>query len=358
MTSISPPFHRPSRNDSVLPLRRPGRCSRAGRISGSGWRVSARPKAAVATAAATAAAMTSGELQPSTTPWDTANTTSATAVVISSAPRRSSRCSPARAALAARQALAARPAVPRTAGARAAAISPTGTLTRNTARQLVNWTRTPPSTWPETKPMEETAPYRPMARVRSGPSGKLVVMSESAAGATMAAPAPWMTRAAISSTGSWARPPARLARENAIRPAMNIRRRPSRSAARPPRMSRPPNEMAYPVTIHCTASGGMASSRSMEGRATFTMLKSRTTMNAATRIRASCRGRLVREEAAAVVGDTAAGDTAAGDAAAGDTAAGDTAVCVGAAVLVGGALGMIPIRYVTDRFGFLEGRTG
>ncbi len=71
---------------------------------------------------------------------------------------------------------------------------------------------------------------------------------------------------------------------------MNVRRRPNRSAARPPRMSRPPNEIAYPVTIHCTASGGMCSSRSIEGSATFTMLKSRTTMNAATRMRASFRG--------------------------------------------------------------------
>src|SRR6202021_1602724 len=135
-------------------------------------------------------------------------------------------------------------AVPRMAGARAAAARPTGTLTRNTARQLVNCTSTPPRTWPATKPTEETAPYRPMARVRSGPSGKLVVMRDSAAGATIAAPAPWMTRAAISSTGSWARPPARLARANATSPTMNIRRRPSRSAARPPRISRPPKEMA------------------------------------------------------------------------------------------------------------------
>ena len=48
--------------------------------------------------------------------------------------------------------------------------------------------------------------------------------------------------------------------------------------------------MAYPVTIHCTASAGMWGSRWMEGKATFTMLKSSTTMNAATRIRASWRG--------------------------------------------------------------------
>ena len=201
--------------------------------------------------------------------------------MISSAPRTSSR----RATLAA-PALAG----PSTAGDRAAAIRPTGTLTRNTARQLVSCTSTPPRTWPATKPTEETAPYRPMARVRSGPSGKLVVMRDSAAGATIAAPAPCTTRAAISSTGSCASPPARLARENAIRPATNMRRRPSRSAARPPRMRRPPNEMAYPVTIHWTASAGMCSSRSIEGSATFTMLKSRTTMNAATRIRASCSG--------------------------------------------------------------------
>ena len=142
--------------------------------------------------------------------------------------------------------LSVRPALaaPRMAGATAAAIRPTGTLTRKTARQLVNWTSTPPRTWPETKPTEAIAPYRPMARVRSAPSGKPVVMRESAAGATTAAPAPWMTRAAISSAGSLARPPARLASENAIRPAMNMRRLPSRSAARPPRMSNPPNEMA------------------------------------------------------------------------------------------------------------------
>src|SRR5487761_1425780 len=38
-------------------------------------------------------------------------------------------------------------------------------------------------------------------------------MRDSAAGATTAAPAPWMTRDAISRMGSWARPPARQAAE-------------------------------------------------------------------------------------------------------------------------------------------------
>ena len=250
---------------------------------------------------------------------------------------------------------------PRMAGDRAAAIRPTGTLTRNTARQLVNCTSTPPRTWPATKPTEETAPYRPMARVRSGPSGKPVVMRDSAAGATMAAPAPCTTRAAISSTGSWASPPARLASENATRPATNMRRRPSRSAARPPRIRRPPNEMAYPVTIHCTASAGMCSSRSIEGSATFTMLKSRTTMNAATRMRASCSG--WRRGGLGVGGGgrcrgpgVARADAGSGWRAAQDV--GGSGRLEGTVTLDGTVTGMIPIRYVTDRFGFLQSTAG
>ena len=99
-TSISPPFHRPSRKASVVPSRSPRRCSRAGRISGSGCRDSALANPAVATTATTAAAMTSGEVQPSTTPWDTANTSRVTALVIRSAPRTSSRArGPGRAGL-------------------------------------------------------------------------------------------------------------------------------------------------------------------------------------------------------------------------------------------------------------------
>ncbi len=254
------------------------------------------------------------------TPWETAKTTSATATVMSSAPRTSRRCASRDRA----------PARPRMAGARAAAARPTGTLTRNTARQLENWTRTPPRTWPATKPTDATAPYRPMARVRSGPGGKLVVMRDSAAGATMAAPAPWMTRAAISRAGSVASPPARLASAKATRPIMNMRRRPNRSAARPPRMSRPPKEIAYPVTIQPTASEAMFSSRSIEGRATLTMLKSSTTMNAATRMRASGRLRFGGPAGRAAVGT---------------------------GVWEGAAADMIPIRYVTDRFVFQEGRT-
>ena len=52
-------------------------------------------------------------------------------------------------------------------------------------------------------------------------------------------------------------------------------------------MSSPPKAMAYPVTTHSTAAAGKCSSRWMEGSATFTMLKSSTTMKAAVRMRIS-----------------------------------------------------------------------
>jgi len=45
--------------------------------------------------------------------------------------------------------------------------------------------------------------------------------------------------------------------------------------------------MAYPVTTHCAADVAMPKSRSIDGSAMFTMVKSRTTMKDATRISAS-----------------------------------------------------------------------
>ena len=125
-------------------------------------------------------------------------------------------------------------------------------FTRNTARQLMSWTRKPPSTWPATKPSEAVAPYAPRARARGWPSAKPVVIRDRAAGATMAAPAPWKSLAATSSTGSCARPPASEATVKRTIPLLNRRRRPYRSAALPPRTSSPPKVIAYPVTTHCT----------------------------------------------------------------------------------------------------------
>jgi hypothetical protein len=71
---------------------------------------------------------------------------------------------------------------------------------------------------------------------------------------------------------------------------MKMRRRPSMSAARPPRISSPLNAMAYPVTTHCATEGAAPKSRSIDGRGIVTIVKSSTTINDATRIKAS-RGR-------------------------------------------------------------------
>ena len=80
----------------------------------------------------------------------------------------------------------------------------------------------------------------PRALLRSAPSSKVVVRIESAAGEMIAAPTPWIARAAMSVASDVARPQTSDAPEKSARPAMNIRRRPSRSAVRPPSMSRPP----------------------------------------------------------------------------------------------------------------------
>ena len=66
----------------------------------------------------------------------------------------------------------------------------------------------PPSSTPAAPPAPATAPQIPSARLRSDPSANVVVMIDSAAGETIAAPRPWMARAAISHPSDWAMPPA------------------------------------------------------------------------------------------------------------------------------------------------------
>ena len=83
-------------------------------------------------------------------------------------------------------------------GAKNAAASPIGTFTNSTQRQLRPLVRIPPSSTPAAPPAPATAPQTPSARLRSSPSAKVVVMIESAAGETIAAPSPWRARAPIS----------------------------------------------------------------------------------------------------------------------------------------------------------------
>ena len=92
-----------------------------------------------------------------------------------------------------------------------AAAAPTGTLTKKIHSQLSASMRMPPSSRPKAPPPAAIALQTPSALVRSGPSGKVVVMIESAAGETSAPPRPCSARKAISCSEFWASPLSRLA---------------------------------------------------------------------------------------------------------------------------------------------------
>ena len=103
---------------------------------------------------------------------------------------------------------------------------------------------------PIAPPMPLIDAYTPIARLRAVPSGNVVAISASAVGATIAPPAPCTARAVSSHACEVANPPTSDAAENSSSPMMNIRRRPSRSPARPPSSSRPPRVSAYALMTH------------------------------------------------------------------------------------------------------------
>ena len=125
-------------------------------------------------------------------------------------------------------------------GASAAAAIPIGTLTQSTHSQPRYSVRTPPRRTPAAPPEPATAPQIPSALLRSAPSRKVVATIESAAGERIAAPRPCTARAATSCPEVLARPPASEASAKSTSPNMKTRRRPSRSASRPPSRRKPP----------------------------------------------------------------------------------------------------------------------
>ncbi|TMD19260.1 MAG: hypothetical protein E6I98_08420 [Chloroflexi bacterium] len=102
----------------------------------------------------------------------------------------------------------------------------------------------PPRISPIAPPLPAAPAYTPRARLRAAPSWKVSAIRESAVGATIAPPAPWMTRAAMSQAEVVASPPANEPAAKTRTPVMNMRRRPYMSPARPPSRSRPPNARA------------------------------------------------------------------------------------------------------------------
>jgi hypothetical protein len=83
-----------------------------------------------------------------------------------------------------------------------------------------------------------------MAFARSAPSANVVVMIESAAGATSAAPRPWSPRQTISISELTESPFSSEAIVKMTRPTRKMRLRPTRSPARPPRSRNPPKTSA------------------------------------------------------------------------------------------------------------------
>jgi hypothetical protein len=101
----------------------------------------------------------------------------------------------------------------------------------------------------------------------------------SAAGEMSAAPMPCAVRETMSATGDCARASLSEARVKIAAPSVNKRRRPNRSADRPPSNRNPPNESVYAVTTYCRSPGVKRKSRAIVGSATFVTVASRTTMN-------------------------------------------------------------------------------
>ena len=120
------------------------------------------------------------------------------------------------------------------------AIALNGTLMNSTQRQPGPSVSSPPNSTPAAPPIPETAAQTPRAVLRSRVERNVLVSVDSAAGESIAAPMPWAKRAAMSSDSLWARPPINDEPANTTRPVTSIRRRPSRSAMRPPSSRKPP----------------------------------------------------------------------------------------------------------------------
>ncbi len=102
----------------------------------------------------------------------------------------------------------------------------------------------PPVTSPTVAPLAASAPQIPSALLRSAPSSNMFITIDSAAGTMIAAPIPCTARAPIRNASPVASAHASDAAVNTTEPRIKTRRRPSRSAARPPSSRKPPNVSA------------------------------------------------------------------------------------------------------------------
>src|SRR6266576_1813433 len=149
----------------------------------------------------------------------------------------------------------------------------------------------PPAIRPTVAPLAAMAPQAPSALLRSAPSGKMFITIASAAGSTIAAPSPWTPRITIRKVSVVASAQASDAAVKSARPIIITRRRPSRSAARPPSSRNPPNVSPYAVTTHCRFVSLKCSLRPIVGKATFTIVRSTIVMKYETASTANARQR-------------------------------------------------------------------
>ncbi len=116
----------------------------------------------------------------------------------------------------------------------------TGTLMKKIHRQDARSVSAPEITVPDVPPSPAMPPQIPSAFIRSRGSGNSSAIRPSDAGAAIASPAPCTNRLETSIAGATAAPHATEASAKTLTPARNSRRRPKRSASRPPSSSRPP----------------------------------------------------------------------------------------------------------------------
>lgn len=117
------------------------------------------------------------------------------------------------------------------------AARPIGTFSQNTDRHPAVWTRTPPRIGPAAMLTPTTPPHTPMARARSLGCGKASAMTAMATGVSMQPPTACAMRKTISRYSEGARLHSADPPVNSASPRRKTRRRPTRSAVEPARMS-------------------------------------------------------------------------------------------------------------------------
>ena len=121
-----------------------------------------------------------------------------------------------------------------------ATASPTGTLSQKIHCQDSPWTIAPPTTGPVATPSPVMPPQSPMAAPRFS-AGNASLISVRVSGTSIAAPAPWTTRAAMSIPAPDDMAANADPATNVIRPSTYIRWRPNRSPSAAPVSIRAPN---------------------------------------------------------------------------------------------------------------------